>query len=155
MEKILDESSVNEALRPCLKILNALKVSKFSWPFKDPVDPAVLGIPNYFEIIKEPMDLTQIENKLRGGVYATGAQFHADISKIISNSYTFNLSNPEFIKLTSDFERSYHRISADFKALPEISQKPPQNISKAQKKKKKQYSMHLRDLNESQPVTLG
>lgn len=28
--------------------------------FKDPVDPVALGIPDYFKIIKNPMDLTTL-----------------------------------------------------------------------------------------------
>jgi hypothetical protein len=37
-----------------------LKNHKTAWPFKEPVDPVALNIPNYFEIIKEPMDLQTV-----------------------------------------------------------------------------------------------
>lgn len=39
-------------MKPCLKILQMLKNSKTSWPFREPVDPIVQGVPNYLEIIK-------------------------------------------------------------------------------------------------------
>jgi hypothetical protein len=85
---------VSEALRPCVRIFNLLKNSRTSWPFREPVDPIALGIPHYTEIIKEPMDLSTIENNLRTNQYVTPTQFHADVSKIINNSYTFNTANP-------------------------------------------------------------
>ncbi len=39
------------------------------------------------------MDLSTIENNLRTNQYITPTQFHADVAKIITNSYTFNASN--------------------------------------------------------------
>lgn len=47
-------------LRPCWRILQTLKKHPSSWPFLEPVDPIALGIPTYFEIIKEPMDFSTI-----------------------------------------------------------------------------------------------
>lgn len=77
-----------------------LKNSKTSWPFREPVDYINLGIPHYIDIVKEPMDLSKIEQNLRSGQYATPTQFHADINKIIRNSYTFNQGNMEFTRFT-------------------------------------------------------
>ncbi len=74
-------------MKPCLRILHMLKNHKTSWPFKEPVDPIALNIPNYFDIIKEPMDLQTVEKNLKRKAYATPTQFHADIGKIIRNSY--------------------------------------------------------------------
>jgi hypothetical protein len=51
---------LDDSLKPCVKILNLLKNSKTSWPFREPVDAIAMGIPHYLEIIKEPMDLSKI-----------------------------------------------------------------------------------------------
>lgn len=64
-----------------------LKSHKSSWPFRVPVDPVALNIPNYTLIIKEPMDLQTAEQNLKNKLYLTASQFHADIKKIIKNSY--------------------------------------------------------------------
>ncbi|EKX52032.1 hypothetical protein GUITHDRAFT_43993, partial [Guillardia theta CCMP2712] len=40
-------------------IMKKLFKHKFSWPFLDPVDPVELNIPDYFEVIKNPMDLQE------------------------------------------------------------------------------------------------
>jgi len=39
--------NLSETLKPCVRILNLLKNSKTSWPFREPVDPIALGIPHY------------------------------------------------------------------------------------------------------------
>jgi hypothetical protein len=57
------------------------------------VDPIALGIPNYLEIVREPMDIQTIEKNLKGKSYATPSQFHADVNKIIQNSFEFNKHN--------------------------------------------------------------
>lgn len=59
------------------------------------------------------MDLSTIENNLRTNQYVTPTQFHADVAKIINNSYTFNQTNPEFIRITSDFENYYRKITSE------------------------------------------
>jgi len=46
------------------------------------------------------MDLSTIENNLKTNQYITPTQFHADVSKIITNSYTFNSANTEFTRVT-------------------------------------------------------
>lgn len=50
-----------EPFEQCYQILKKLKKSLYSWPFKQPVDPKLLGIPEYFNIVLEPIDLKTIE----------------------------------------------------------------------------------------------
>ena len=84
---------IDDMMKPCLRILHLLKSNKNSWPFLLPVDPVALGIPNYLDIIKEPMDLQTVEQNIKKKYYSTPSQFHADVEKIISNSYEFNKNN--------------------------------------------------------------
>jgi hypothetical protein len=59
------------------------------------------------------MDLSTIEHNLRTNQYITPTQFHADVSKIITNSYTFNSSNIEFTRITAEFEAYYRKITTE------------------------------------------
>jgi hypothetical protein len=43
------------------KIIKSLINHKYGWPFREPVDPVALNIPDYPQIIKNPMDLGTIE----------------------------------------------------------------------------------------------
>lgn len=45
----------------CLKLVKSLATNKNGWPFATPVDPIALGIPDYLQIIKTPMDLQTVE----------------------------------------------------------------------------------------------
>ncbi len=51
------------------KILQKLKIARCSWPFRLPVDPISQGVPNYLQIIKQPMDLQTIERKFKNRAY--------------------------------------------------------------------------------------
>ena len=57
------------------------------------------------------MDFSTIESKLKQGKYQTAAQFHADVVRIFHNSYLFNGNNEDFVKITTELERYYYRIS--------------------------------------------
>ena len=46
------------------KLMNMLCKIKDSELFHKPVDPVLLGIPDYFDIIKHPMDFATIKVKL-------------------------------------------------------------------------------------------
>lgn len=73
-----------------LSLLERLKSYEYAYPFLQPVDPVGDGVPDYWEVIKEPMDLSTIEKKLMECKYAKEELFHADVRKIISNSYAYN-----------------------------------------------------------------
>lgn len=87
-------------MRKCFKILETLKKSNNSWPFLEPVDPIKLKIPDYFEIVKEPMDLTSIETSLLNGTYRNPAQFEHDVRKIWSNSILYNPQYSQIYQIT-------------------------------------------------------
>jgi len=46
-----------------------------SAPFNQPVDPVALNIPDYPIVIKNPMDLGTVRNKLRANAYPTILDF--------------------------------------------------------------------------------
>lgn len=71
------------------RIRNTKKI-KVSLAFKDPVDPVVLGIPNYPEIVTKPMDLSTMESKLKENRYTYIREFMADLDQMIENSELFN-----------------------------------------------------------------
>ena len=58
--------------------------------FLSPVDPVALGIPTYFDIIKDPMDLGTINSKLERGRYASPEEFEADVRLVLHNCFLFN-----------------------------------------------------------------
>lgn len=61
-----------------------------SVPFREPVDPLSLGIPDYLEIVKQPMDLSTIKNKLEDGKYHDPWQFVDDVWLMFDNAWLYN-----------------------------------------------------------------
>lgn len=83
-----------------------LKLAKIL--FNEPVDPEALGIPNYFEVVKEPMDLGTIYERLTEGEqqnwqhcsYQSAGEVLRDVGLVWSNCVLFN--NREVDKPTRD-----------------------------------------------------
>lgn len=53
----------------CQEILKIVHRNDNSWPFREPVDPK--KVPDYYDIIKEPMDLLKIQNNLEESHYTS------------------------------------------------------------------------------------
>ncbi|KAJ1718172.1 hypothetical protein LPJ61_006782 [Coemansia biformis] len=79
------------ALERARAVVNKLKRDDCAWPFLRPVDPVALGIPSYFDIVKNPMDLSTIQKKLSKKAYAYVADYVADIQLIVDDCFLFNL----------------------------------------------------------------
>jgi bromodomain-containing factor 1 len=73
-----------------LRDLLSKKHEAYSYPFLDPVDPVALNCPNYFDIVKYPMDLSTIQKKYAGNEYDSADEFEADIRLMFNNCYKFN-----------------------------------------------------------------
>ena len=60
--------------------------------FWEPVDPVVLGIPQYHDIIpkRDARDLRTIRSKLETDKYETMEQWEADLELMVSNAIKFN-----------------------------------------------------------------
>ena len=61
-----------------------------SIPFRQPVDPNALGIPDYFEIIKKPMDMSTIKRKLDTGQYVDPWDYVDDVWLMFDNAWVYN-----------------------------------------------------------------
>lgn len=91
------QNSRKKKLEPEMKfyadVLGDLKKQKYwtqnQW-FLEPVDPVALNIPNYFSVIKKPMDLKTMTEKLEDGQYRSGKEVEKDMRQIVANSELFN-----------------------------------------------------------------
>lgn len=80
-------------LKFCEEVLAEMKKSKhaqYSNAFMIPVDPISMNIPNYFQVIKHPMDISNIEKKLKGGEYQNAKGFESDMRLMFANCFKFN-----------------------------------------------------------------
>jgi len=77
-------------IRLCGNIIRKLIDHKGGWLFKDPVDPVLYGIPDYFDVIRNPMDLGTVKNKLTKKKYVSIEEFAADVRLTFSNAMKYN-----------------------------------------------------------------
>jgi len=77
-------------------------------PFKKPVDPTTDNVPNYFDVVKRPMDLQTIQGKMNRGEYVTAAEFEADIRLIFQNCYEYWTQDDAIFKNCTDFENYFN-----------------------------------------------
>jgi histone acetyltransferase len=86
-------------------ILNAIKNHESAWPFQDPVNPE--DVPDYYDIIKEPMDLHTIGQRLHAGFYRSRDIFVADVRLIFDNCRLYNREDTEYYACASALEEYF------------------------------------------------
>ena len=85
-----DYHQTSDAFRECQNILNWLKRQKSIEPFLYPVDPKALNIPTYPDIVKNPMDVSTMEDKLENGHYsniAPGSSGRTPVSRMLNGPF--------------------------------------------------------------------
>ncbi|XAR50304.1 hypothetical protein NMG60_11004591 [Bertholletia excelsa] len=77
-------------MKQCENLLNRLMTHQYGWVFNTPVDVVKLNIPDYFNVIKNPMDLGTVKSKLISGEYSSPPDFAADVRLTFANALTYN-----------------------------------------------------------------
>lgn len=67
-----------------------MQTHQHGWVFNSPVDPVELGLPDYFDIIKKPMDLGTVQKRLENGHYHSIEDFQSDVNRTFDNAMTYN-----------------------------------------------------------------
>jgi hypothetical protein len=97
----------------CLETLKGLQTHHHGWVFNCPVDPVELGLPDYFDVIKKPMDLGTIQKRLENGGYHSIEEFEADVVLTFDNAMTYNengsvvytMANELKVKFAIDYQK--------------------------------------------------
>ncbi|KAJ0093089.1 hypothetical protein Patl1_26344 [Pistacia atlantica] len=77
-------------MKQCETLLKRLMSHQYGWVFNKPVDVVKLNIPDYFTVIKHPMDLGTIKGKIALGAYSNPLEFLADVRLTFSNAMIYN-----------------------------------------------------------------
>jgi len=123
-----EEDENGSDLEACTELLHYLMKQQNSWPFNEPVDPVKLGILDYFDVIKHPMDLRTIKENLEAGDYQTSEEFANDVRLVWSNATTYNPSNHLVHKWAQSLSSIFEKKFAKLKPKPLIK-RPPKSVS--------------------------
>ena len=83
-------------------ILEQMIADNSSWPFKEPVGPEVA--PDYYEIIRDPIDLRTMQERVNSGFYDTIAKFVEDVERIFRNCKIYNKRDTVYYKMAEKLE---------------------------------------------------
>ena len=92
--KELGKGMTEDPLAYCVCVLEELlgpTHHEYASPFYKPVDVAGLKLENYHDVVKHPMDLSTIKQKLDSRQYLNASEFASDVRLMVSNCYRFHL----------------------------------------------------------------
>ncbi|XP_059301305.1 transcription factor GTE4 isoform X1 [Lycium ferocissimum] len=108
----------NQMLKNCRALLERLMKHKHGWVFNQPVDIKALGLHDYFDIIKNPMDLGTVKSRLETNRYTSPKEFAEDVRLTFQNAMTYNPKGQDVHmmadQLNKIFEEKWAPIEADY-----------------------------------------
>ncbi|OAD53447.1 Cat eye syndrome critical region protein 2, partial [Eufriesea mexicana] len=89
------------------KVLESLKDHVDAWPFIDPVDEEYA--PRYYSVVRKPMDLSTMEEKLENGLYKNLSEFKRDFRLIVDNCRQYNGSDNEYTEMAFNLKEAFNK----------------------------------------------
>ena len=99
-----------------LHLLNDLQNHQAAWPFLQPVNKD--EVLDYYDVIKQPMDLWTMEHKHEKDQYPTPEDFIKDAKLIFDNCRKYNSEATSYAKLANRLEKFMWQ---QIKGIPEWS----------------------------------
>ena len=104
--------TVESLLSPLKSIVQSMKNHSSAWPFLQPVKKS--EVPNYYDVIKSPMDLKTLGDHVKGKQYSTKTSFIEDAQKIFDNCRLFNPSDSDYYKCANTLEKFFYNKLRDY-----------------------------------------
>ncbi|CAK8695056.1 unnamed protein product [Clavelina lepadiformis] len=92
-------------LAVCEEILSDTIKHRDSWPFLEPVSKK--QVPDYYTIIKNPMDLGTVLKKLKNVQYPSPTEFITDVSQIFLNCHEYNDPRSPIAKMATQLQNFF------------------------------------------------
>lgn len=90
-----------------------LQSNSSAWPFLEPVSIKI--VPDYFDVIERPMDLSTIFKKHKATGYGSLKEFSDDIYLMINNCYTYNGSATQYYKCGENMQMAFENLLERYK----------------------------------------
>eukprot|EP01130_Rhizamoeba_saxonica_P001330 TRINITY_DN1119_c0_g5_i2.p1 TRINITY_DN1119_c0_g5~~TRINITY_DN1119_c0_g5_i2.p1 ORF type:complete len:239 (-),score=50.01 TRINITY_DN1119_c0_g5_i2:27-743(-) len=103
----------SETVDFCMRILNNIMEDKDSWAFLEPVDPVGLQLPDYFDVIRRPMDLGTIKKNMQNEKLRNVFEFERDINRVWTNAMHYNREDATVYILAKKYQSQCHRLFSE------------------------------------------
>lgn len=97
-----------------LKLVNQISTRTDAEPFREAVDWRSLGLYDYPQVVKQPMDLGTVKKKIENGSYSLVQDCANDIRLIWKNCMTYNADGSEFYLLAEGFAKRFEEKFTKF-----------------------------------------
>ena len=104
-QKVLADWENN--LQLCSKVLKLTMKNPAAGAFLVPVDWKTLKLPTYPKLIKNPMDLGTVQQKLESMRYSKVEEFVAEVGLVWKNAQLFNLEGSDIFEVASLLEEEF------------------------------------------------
>ncbi|MBN3293683.1 BRDT protein, partial [Polypterus senegalus] len=94
-------------------VLKTLWRHSFAWPFQQPVDAVKLELPDYYIIIKKPMDMSTIKKRLEHNYYWGALECIEDFNTMFTNCYIYNKPGDDIVLMAKSLERIFLKKVAE------------------------------------------
>ncbi|KAA0203950.1 hypothetical protein HAZT_HAZT010190 [Hyalella azteca] len=112
-----------------------------AWPFRKAVNKR--QVPDYYQVVKKPMDLQTMKEKLVGSEYSTDAEFLADALLIFQNCQQYNMEDTDEylagVNLGKYFKKRARKLGLDIDT--DHDELPPSKSKKLPGVKKKRQAI--------------
>ncbi|XP_020887815.1 transcription factor GTE11 isoform X2 [Arabidopsis lyrata subsp. lyrata] len=115
-------------MKQCETLLKRLMSQQHCWLFNTPVDMVKLNIPDYFTIIKHPMDLGTVKSKLTSGTYSSPSEFSADVRLTFRNAMTYNPSDNNVYRFADTLSKFFEVRWKTFNKKSSGTKSEPSNL---------------------------
>ncbi|KAI9251722.1 hypothetical protein BY458DRAFT_444054 [Sporodiniella umbellata] len=112
-EFALPDSLKGEDKRIAQKIINKLTYHDAAALFNEPVD--LVALPDYAQIVKKPIDLRSIWERLESGKYSSLKVIDQDIRQVFKNCFAYNAVGTFGHDQGKRLEKYYHNIGRDMR----------------------------------------
>ncbi|KAI8974695.1 hypothetical protein BDB01DRAFT_728668 [Pilobolus umbonatus] len=89
-----------------LRLVEDMQNYNHAWPFLEPVN--MEEVADYYDIVKDPMDLSTLEENVKSECYPTMDDFIKDVQKIFDNCKIYNAEDTEYARCALKLERYFH-----------------------------------------------
>uniref|UniRef100_A0A0R3SK75 Bromo domain-containing protein n=1 Tax=Hymenolepis diminuta TaxID=6216 RepID=A0A0R3SK75_HYMDI len=99
----------------CTHLISAVRKHRNSWPFQEPVDAE--EVPDYYEIVVDPVDLSMISSWLKDGRYDGNEgpkKLAEDLAKMFYNAELYNSVDSDIWRAGSQLENHVRTLFKKF-----------------------------------------
>ncbi|KAH9384230.1 hypothetical protein HPB48_026223 [Haemaphysalis longicornis] len=116
---------LTEQMKYCNSILMEPLLNKRAWPFRNPTDAGLLGLCDYYEVIKHPMDMGMVKQKVDHRQYHSHEEFAKDMRLVFTKCYRYNPPQREVFVMAQELQTLFELLYAKLPDDPRSKKRKP------------------------------